>query len=283
MIKTKHKLLTEVLSVTPDLALEWLAKNTRNRPIRKTHVQDLADRMRRGEWHLNGEPIKFSTSGVLLDGQHRLEAVLESECTVEFMVVYNLAEEAYETIDTGMKRTMADFFAVRDEKHSKQLSSALRYLSYLLAGRTDFNSRFTNSQALNVLETHSNVRNSLDPGLDVARLMQAGLAAALHYLFSSVDPEKAEEFFERLATGADLCTGHPILQLRQRLLERPKGYQIRPVMAAALTIKSWNAFYQNRQMVNLRWRQSGETPEPFPAIERSPVTVPILRKRKKAS
>jgi hypothetical protein len=263
----------KVVAVTPAMALEWLAYNTKNRPVRKGTVVDYAARMSRGEWHMNGEPIKFAKSGVLLDGQHRLEAILESEQTVDMMVVEGLDESAFETIDTGLKRTTSDYLAVEGEANCAVLASALRYLAVLQAGGSDFKMKLSNAQASNLLAAHPNIRASLTPGNKVKKIMVGALATALHYLFSSVDQDRAEQFFAQLATGTELTDGHPILQLRQRLLERPKGYSIKPVMMAALTIKAWNAFYLGQRMPNLRWRQSGEAPEPFPSISLTPGKV----------
>ena len=40
---------TEVLHVSPELATEWLTRNTGNRPLSKSAEQQLAGRIQRGE------------------------------------------------------------------------------------------------------------------------------------------------------------------------------------------------------------------------------------------
>lgn len=278
IVKSKAK--TEIVLVTPQVALEWLTKNTRNRPVRKFHVVDLAGRMKRGEWHMNGESIKFSVNGTLLDGQHRLEAILESECSVELMVVYDLPEETYETLDTGIKRTTADYFALQGEKYYKQLSGGLRYLFCFLGRKGSFKDKCTNTQLKEVLELHPNIRQSIEKGVK-AKLLTIGISIALHYIFSTVDAEKADTFFSRLADGIDLSAGDPILQLRQRLLDAPRGFTMSKEMEAALTIKAWNLYVTGERSANLRWRQSGNTPETFPEIAGAQIIFGIKRKRKK--
>lgn len=58
----------KIVYVTPDMASTWLARNLNNRPVSEAHVQVLTGRMRRNEWKLNGEAIKFTPDGYLLDG-----------------------------------------------------------------------------------------------------------------------------------------------------------------------------------------------------------------------
>lgn len=66
---------TELVSVTPSLAREWLKKNTKNRPIRPSHVETLRQALVRGEQVTTHQGIAFDTEGELIDGQHRLAAI----------------------------------------------------------------------------------------------------------------------------------------------------------------------------------------------------------------
>ena len=69
---------TEVVLVTPLLAKKWLERNTDNRDIRPSVVTGLAESITRGEWVLSHQGIAFAKSGRLLDGQHRLLAIVEA-------------------------------------------------------------------------------------------------------------------------------------------------------------------------------------------------------------
>lgn len=79
-----------VIDVTPELARVWLRANTRNRNTRERAVTEYARDMVAGHWNLNGEAIKFAYDGSLLDGQHRLRAVIEADATVQMLVVVGL-------------------------------------------------------------------------------------------------------------------------------------------------------------------------------------------------
>ena len=96
-------------AITPELAQRYLALNSKQqRKLRKHKVAEYADDMRNGRWGLNGATIVIDEFGNLIDGQHRLSAVVESGTTQQFVVVRNVSEDSYETIDQGMKRTLAD-------------------------------------------------------------------------------------------------------------------------------------------------------------------------------
>ena len=96
-------------AITPELAQRYLELNSRQqRKIRRHKVAEYADDMRNGLWELNGAAIVIDEFGNLIDGQHRLSAVVESGTTQRFVVVRNVREDAYRTIDQGMKRSLAD-------------------------------------------------------------------------------------------------------------------------------------------------------------------------------
>ena len=67
-----------VKTITPAQAKKLLERNTNNRPVSKPHVKFLCGVIRRGEWKLNGDAIRFNSER-LVDGQHRLAACIETD------------------------------------------------------------------------------------------------------------------------------------------------------------------------------------------------------------
>lgn len=113
----------KIMDVTPELAMRWLEKNTHNRPIRHTLVETYALTMKRGEWRLTPEPIAFCKPFVdpatlqkkpetLIEGQHRLWAVIESGVTCKFTVWFGCEPEEFTVIGQGSERTNGDILAV---------------------------------------------------------------------------------------------------------------------------------------------------------------------------
>ena len=100
-----------VLTVTPAHAEKWLEMNTDNRRIRPSHVRHLAKQMEMGRWMLSPEPIVF-TPNRLLDGQHRLSAVLMSGCTIEASVALVQNEDVFRVLDQGANRNISDLSGI---------------------------------------------------------------------------------------------------------------------------------------------------------------------------
>lgn len=108
MEAVKNELVTTCVEViTPSKAAEYLKHNRSNRAIRQLQVKKYAHEMQNGTWELNGEPIVFSATGTLLNGQHRLSAVIESCCAVPFVVIRGISDSV-STFDMNIPRNVAD-------------------------------------------------------------------------------------------------------------------------------------------------------------------------------
>lgn len=103
-----EKIRSEIILVTPEKAREFLSFNEGNRYIRSTWVEYLANCIRNNEWQATHQGIGFSKSGMLLDGQHRLHAIIKADIPVMMMVTYGLADQVFSVLDSGIKRTDAD-------------------------------------------------------------------------------------------------------------------------------------------------------------------------------
>lgn len=112
---------TEILNITPEMALDMLCRNSSNRKVRNDRVKYYADQMRSGNWHLTGQGITFAKDGTLLDGQHRLHAIVECEIPQTMLVVYDADKVA--TYDCGLKRTVVDQLQLAGEKFSNSIMS----------------------------------------------------------------------------------------------------------------------------------------------------------------
>jgi len=88
-----------IVDVTPELAQSWLDSSQSSRAASKNRVQKLAAQMRAGLWQRNHNGIAFATDGTLLDGLHRLLAVINSGVTVPMTVVVDEPVENMDVID----------------------------------------------------------------------------------------------------------------------------------------------------------------------------------------
>lgn len=262
----------EVIEITPDLAKKWIAQNTHNRNLRQRVVNGYAADMLAGNWVEDGQSIKFASTGVLLDGQHRLSAIAQSGVTVRMLVVSNLPESTQDTMDTGAKRVLGDALKLRGESYPLTLAAALlRVYQWKQGHRKNLksagNARPTHRQLLEVLEQHPEIRRSVEIGDRVRKTgrLSGSTAALCHWLFVQIDPDDCAFFFARLGDGAGLLIDDPIYALR-RVLENFAQDRGRPdeSLVTALVIKSWNAYREGRSVQVLAYRPGGSRPEPYP-------------------
>jgi hypothetical protein len=264
----------EVVTVTPEMARAWLEKNTHNRVLARKNVDQLAGAIRRGEWSMNGESVKFSASGMLLDGQHRLAAVVTAKQPIVTLVVRGLDRAAQETIDTGKKRTLPDVLKLRGEQYATILAAALNVVHRIRGGQMNRGAAAypTAQQALALLEQHPTIRAHIKTGryLNDRLRYPAGLGCGLAYLFHQDAPADADSFLTSLITGERLAEGSPILLLRRQLERRAMrpthDERERMEVVAAWTIKGWNAWRAGVPLQRISWIGGGSQPEPFPQI-----------------
>lgn len=111
--------------ITPAIAASYLQKNTNNRPLNAKRVADIAKEITSGRWQLTHQGIAFARDGRLIDGQHRLTAIVDAGMTVEIMVARDCDEDSFHVIDVGGKRTAADVLSIAGEKNSTRVAAAL--------------------------------------------------------------------------------------------------------------------------------------------------------------
>lgn len=256
----------QVLTVTPDMAAQWLEKNSNNRNVRKAWVETLARAISNGEWELTYDPIRFNGDGTLIDGQHRLAAIALAGVPVESAVAFGMNRTTQLVIDSGTKRTVSDALKLRGEPNASTVASALNYLHMYEQNGSPARATATTKEALRLLEANPSLRESVSRTHGVrAFRFPHGMAAALHYIFAAIDPEDADDFFTTLMQGTNLTPRDPIHLLRRRLEDNAlAAHKLQRATLWAYTVKAWNAWRNSEEMGVLRWRRSGKNAEKMP-------------------
>lgn len=102
-----------VVEVTPALAKQWLEENTENRNVRRSHLETLAREIRADRWRVTHQGIAFSALGRLMDGQHRLHAIIRANKSAVLTVFVGLDDNMFGALDRGQRRTVADELLTR--------------------------------------------------------------------------------------------------------------------------------------------------------------------------
>lgn len=264
------------VTITPEDAAKILAERNRtNRKISKSHVAKLSKELSSGRWIFNGSPIKFNWLGELHDGQHRLEACVESGVSIEVVVQFGIDPDSMDREDRVKPRTTIDDLHMRGEKNATNLSAAARMIYLEEIGELEnmrWNRDAGTGEIAGVVDRNPGIRDSLEfvIGRHSLRFAPARFSTYLHYRFSQIDSVRAGKFFETLASGAGLAENDPILQLRNRLIANAVSTQLKlklkPVVILALMIKAWNFHIEGNTTGRLIWLTDRENPEPFPKI-----------------
>lgn len=116
------------IEITPEMASEILEMKTefRNRKIRERTVNNYAKDMETNSWPITGDTIKFDRDGNLIDGQHRLSAIVKSGKTQKMLVVYGLDKSILTAIDIGLKRSLENALQFQGESYENGSSSIVR-------------------------------------------------------------------------------------------------------------------------------------------------------------
>lgn len=267
-------MFTKVQSIAPKQATEWLdTKNAHNRPISQSTVERYTQEIKAGRWVNNGQAIIFGKSGNLLNGQHRLKAIVAANRAIEAVVIYGIEDSTFDTIDDGNKRSLGDVLAIKDEYKPALLSAGVRFLWIYATGQVA-----TKDLRRGTIATKPLLEKTLDkhPGLRQSTkyysmlkarvggmLVPAGMAIGLHYLFSLVDERKADEFFASLQSGIGLDEAHPILALRARLIAGKKESSSNITNSAMYfyVVTTWNVFVEDIPLRRLAFVQDTPPPE----------------------
>jgi hypothetical protein len=221
--------------------------------------------MKDGCWLPNGESIIIGSGGEILDGQHRLLAVIESGKTIRTMIVYGGSPEHFHTYDSGRTRSASDALHMLGKKQTGLLAAAARVvlhwehdqLSEGLAGNGP--RLIASGMILEVLARHPGIENSTSFGNAAggSKVCRPSLITAAHYLAARDNKSKADEFFEQVVGGQHIGDGDPSFALRRRLIQLYGGSANgRSVWETwALIVKSWNYFTAGKRRVELRIRE----------------------------
>jgi len=257
--------------ISPELAEQYLSKNTHNRNLRIGKVGIYAEDMENGRWKWkNGSTIVFNENGLLDDGQHRLHAVIESGQTVRMIVVRGADEGAQDTIDTGIGRKFQDVLKLRGELNYITLATAVRSIHMWQRGDRLFHGQKapSNPQLLQTLSDYPWIRDvtTLLNRVSVNSHLPTTVSAALYFALVQIDAEDADFFFNNLGSELKYDMPQQIFVLRKVLQDNHdsiKGTRNTRYLAA-LTIKAWNGYRAGEEIGLLKWRAGGANPEKFP-------------------
>ena len=122
------KIKSEIILVTPEMAKQYLLCNEGNRLVRPGWVNYLTYCIQSNEWQTTHQGVAFANDGRLLDGQHRLMAIVKAGIPTELMVSYGWDEAVFAAIDNGMHRSDSDRTGI-----PKRVVECAKFFIYIMA------------------------------------------------------------------------------------------------------------------------------------------------------
>lgn len=260
------------IAISPSIARQFLEANTSNRRVKRPVVLRYASDMLLNKWKADtAEFIKVSRTGKILDGQHRLFAVIEANKTISFHVATGLADEIFDVLDTGSMRNASDVFKIDGVKNDNVIPAIISNWYLLKQGVTDTigaqkNTRLTNAMLLETYHKEPErwqeiAKNSMKLYDAFFKTLAPSIIGAHYALFRELDADKNELFFEQLCTGFNI-SNRTVALLRNKLLEdKTSQKKISASLKTAFIIKAWNYFRIGKEVKYLKFNPESE---PFP-------------------
>lgn len=253
-------LRTQLIEVTPPLAEKWLADhNEGNRPISKSVVKRYADDIKNGRWMLTHQGPAFDDSDRLIDGQHRLSAVIESGIPVPMYVTFGADPETFAVIDINYKRQPGHLVP---GPYAKAKAAAARFLT--APPRLVYVANFHNRDAVRIAtENMPYIEDAAALAYLVYKTAKINTAMHTAVLTLALQSERVAsrvpEWVEGLATGVGLDRTDPRLALRNRWALESHHLNAGGGRAesAYLIVRAWNAFVDGEPMTRLQLPKGG--------------------------
>ena len=266
----EKELFTKMVLVTPEIAKELLKLNISNRPLNKTTVDWYANQMVNGQWTISGQTISISDKNTLIDGQHRLAAIVKSGKEIMFNIAYNVPFQSFINYDSVRTRGLSDVLAIENIPNYMGVSAILSKYNALMAGNLanmGFSDqikiagglpkrvKYTNTDALSLYNSNKELfqeiyRVSFSCYTRIRLFTSSQIGAFMYYLIvhKNHDKEKVFSFFTQLFFNENV-ENKSIYNLRERLINGSIG-QFRMVskLKYIFLIKCWNAFVLGKEI-----------------------------------
>jgi hypothetical protein len=247
--------LTGVEVITPQMAREYLASQARNRTPNEKMVRSYAKEMAKGNWELSPQGISFDDKGSLIDGQHRMLAVVMANAPIRFIVARNVSKDAHVALDQGKVRKLHECATIAGFSAS---SSSLAILNVMRqVSQAELLSSWSRQDGvksqLSLYETHqeailfANQRYCKKNTRKVVNVIYRAIVARAYY---TQDHDRLVSFLRCLDSGAFLNEGKDSAALLLRKLalnDFEAGLRARTAMVAyRKSISALKAFLEER-------------------------------------
>lgn len=124
------------VDITPEMAEEFLLKNSKNRTLSQRRVSLYASAMQDGKWRVTHQGVAVFADGILADGQHRLHAIIKADLPVKMLLVTGLHPDSADGIDQHRARKISDVAKIVGKDWLDSVGVAIVRLMYGMEAAT---------------------------------------------------------------------------------------------------------------------------------------------------
>lgn len=258
--------------ITPENAKEWLAtRNKVNRAISNELVQRLTRSMKTDRWIDNGQPIILNSEGELIDGQHRLTAIVRSNQAAECLVINDVSDpRAFQTIDDGKKRGLECAVSAMGYANATAVAS-IGKLFYKIHHASDLEAFLISThteQNVVIAEFIDGVPQIVEAAVMARKtklLCKTRIMGAALTMFLVMNPDKAREFHDLFVRAEYPYENHPVKQLRERFIrDKISSCKMTDLERLAIIFKAWNCWHKEKPIKSLNWSRKKDPAKKFP-------------------
>lgn len=255
-------------TITPEMASNFLSRTRINRPISRRFVDLYISDIKEDRWVENGLPIIFNEFGELIDGQHRLTAIVKSGISQNCWIWTGRPNDLIRVLDIGKPRSAVDIGKISGIQVSHRYVACVN--SLILPSYKKNN--FSKTKCLEILQ---GIEYAIKFACDSSRKEIAVVTALIAKAYFYENKKRLLEFLQVLATGfpesLNAEEDYAAISLKNHfeLLRMQKRFHLTNEVKGELYLKSQSAlqsFLDRYPLKKIRTPGNSNDKYPLPGI-----------------
>lgn len=248
------------ITVADAYELLTAGRNPDNRPISAYKVAQFADDIGTGDWQVTGDTIKITAAGLLNDGQHRLEAIIKADRSIETFVVYGVSRKSRFAVDQGRIRGAGCYLGMGGMSYPDQVAAVTRMLiEFEKSNGRSIKREYspTNAAIMKFVAVNGDAIKDAIASAAKFRNVTRGIATVTMFAFWTYlfrDNPVGLEYIWKVQTGDKISIGDTVFRVREKLASLTNQSRVRQteVVLRGWTFyrdgKPWKAMHLNNEL-----------------------------------
>lgn len=242
------------VDITPKMAATCLKRNDRNRNIDLNRVALFAKTMSDGKWVATHQGLAFDADKNLIDGQHRLAAIVKAGVVVKMQVTSGIPIEDVQeyslAVDCGRPRRFDDYARFINNKSRHGSLAIAKFIEY---GALAHFPLMQLPEQFALVEKYEESIAFVKKRLTKRKLNASPIASVIARAYYTQPHDRLERFMNILQTGEySAPEENAAVMLRNFLLEDHNSMRFSSATIYGKTESALNSFLKNRRMACLK-------------------------------